>query len=89
MSGYTAADAKRDDLMTDAVEEVELDDLYNAHGEHDGDMRNSECPRCEQDLADAMAEYAWMATAVKAEYTRDEREAMEADRELMASEFHR
>lgn len=57
------------------------------HNEHD-ERRDPDCEICDAELAAAMAEYAWMAKAVRQEPTPDEREAMEADRELMLDEFH-
>ncbi len=49
---------------------------------------HSDCSGCQSEMDEAMAEYGWMARAVRNQPTRDEREAIESDRELMVSEFH-
>lgn len=51
-------------LMTDAIEEMETEDQYNAHESHD-EQRDPDCWLCERDLKEAMDEHAWMGRAVK------------------------
>jgi hypothetical protein len=65
MTDYTPADAKRDDLMTDAIEEMETEDEYNRHESHDERPDLDGCWLCRRDFDEAVAEHAWMSTAVK------------------------
>jgi hypothetical protein len=54
-----------EDLMTDAIEEMETEDEYNRHESHDEQPDLEGCWLCRRAFDEAAAEHAWMNGAAK------------------------
>lgn len=64
-----------------------INEVVSSHeaGNHD-EQRNRDCPECDSEMSAEMERYR--PRVIQAPMTRDEVEAMRADRKLMRDEFH-